>query len=269
MPAWKKVITSGSNASLNQVTASFISASRITGSLFGSSSYSLTSSYALNGGVTQIVAGTNISISPTDGLGAVTINSTGGSGVGAVAKLTQTTPATVWAFAHNLGERYPVVNVYDSAGDALVPGRIETIDSNNLNVHFTIATSGTAVAVVGGTAPTTASYSNTFVVSSSLLASQQNFDVDTGTEVVATINTGSYSAAFFDYFANDGTNYRAGTVMSVWNTTGTIKYTDNSTEDIGNTSGVTLSVVGNGSNAELRATVTTNNWNIKAFVRAI
>lgn len=37
-------------------------------------------SYAENGGVTQIVAGTNVSISPTNGLGAVTINSTGGGG---------------------------------------------------------------------------------------------------------------------------------------------------------------------------------------------
>lgn len=33
------------------------------------------------GGVTQIVAGSNISITPTNGLGAVTINSTGGGGV--------------------------------------------------------------------------------------------------------------------------------------------------------------------------------------------
>lgn len=52
-----------------------------------SSSYSLfavSSSYASNGGVTQIVAGTNVTISPSNGLGVVTINSTGagtGSGV--------------------------------------------------------------------------------------------------------------------------------------------------------------------------------------------
>jgi hypothetical protein len=35
-------------------------------------------------GVTQIVAGTNITLSPSNGLGAVTINSTGGSGAGTV-----------------------------------------------------------------------------------------------------------------------------------------------------------------------------------------
>lgn len=50
MPNWKKIVTSGSDASLN----SLIVSSGITGSLFGTSSYSVTASYALNGGVTQI-----------------------------------------------------------------------------------------------------------------------------------------------------------------------------------------------------------------------
>jgi hypothetical protein len=51
-----------------------LNAPSITGSLFG------TASYALNGGVTQILAGSNISLSPTNGLGQVTIISTGGGG---------------------------------------------------------------------------------------------------------------------------------------------------------------------------------------------
>lgn len=54
MATWKKVIVSGSNASLNQITASIVSASQFTGSLLGSSSYAtsgafaITASYALN-----------------------------------------------------------------------------------------------------------------------------------------------------------------------------------------------------------------------------
>ena len=43
-----------------------------------SASYATTSSYAANGGVTQLLAGPNISISPTTGVGQVTISSTGG-----------------------------------------------------------------------------------------------------------------------------------------------------------------------------------------------
>ena len=53
-----------------------------TGSFTGSFTGSLlgTASYAANGGVTQLLAGPNISLSPTNGLGQVTITSTGGGG---------------------------------------------------------------------------------------------------------------------------------------------------------------------------------------------
>lgn len=56
--------------------------SRINDLLINAATASLatTASHALNGGVTSIVAGTNITISPTNGLGAVTINSSGGGG---------------------------------------------------------------------------------------------------------------------------------------------------------------------------------------------
>jgi len=63
-------------ASFNQYTSSN------TSQFAGTSSYALTSSYATtagNGGVTQLLAGTNIILSPTNGLGAVTVNATGGS----------------------------------------------------------------------------------------------------------------------------------------------------------------------------------------------
>jgi hypothetical protein len=47
------------------------------------SSFSVSSSYAANGGVTQLIAGANITLSPADGKGVVTINaSTGGGGSG-------------------------------------------------------------------------------------------------------------------------------------------------------------------------------------------
>lgn len=45
-----------------------------------SSSYSTTASYAANGGVTKILAGTSINVSPVDGLGQVTVSYGGGGG---------------------------------------------------------------------------------------------------------------------------------------------------------------------------------------------
>jgi hypothetical protein len=41
-----------------------------------SASYALTASYASNGGVTQLLAGPNITLSPTNGLGQVTVSAT-------------------------------------------------------------------------------------------------------------------------------------------------------------------------------------------------
>ena len=135
MPSWKKVIVSGSDASLNSINvATNVVAQSFTGSLFGTASFAVsasqaqnattasyvlnavsasfatsasfvtasnvfgpfgsnsvisasfaifaeTASYATNGGVTQILAGPNITISPLSGRGQVTISSTGtGSG---------------------------------------------------------------------------------------------------------------------------------------------------------------------------------------------
>ena len=75
MPNWKKVIVSGSNAALN----SLLVTNGITGSLLGTASYAtqaLSASYAANGGVTQLLAGPNITLSPTNGLGQVTVSAT-------------------------------------------------------------------------------------------------------------------------------------------------------------------------------------------------
>jgi len=96
---------------------------------------------------------------------------------------------------------------------------------------------------------------------------QENTDIDIGTEMVATIANTS-GAIFFDYLIKNGTNVRAGTVISV-NNGSSIEYTEQSTSDIGDTSQVTLSVVMNGSNVELRATVTTDNWSIRASIRKL
>lgn len=61
---------SGSDAALNSLTVS----NGITGSLFGTASYATT---AGNGGVTKILAGSNVNISPVNGLGDVTVTSFG------------------------------------------------------------------------------------------------------------------------------------------------------------------------------------------------
>ena len=103
-----------------------------------------------------------------------------------------------------------------------------------------------------------------------LFTSGSNTDVDTGTEVVATVATGSYDAAFFDYVVKKGSSYRAGTVTAVWEAgTSNVEFTDVSTNDLGNTTDVVLSVDLLSATARLKATVASDNWIVKTAVRAL
>lgn len=149
------------NASTNTLTATTISATRLTGSLFGTSSWSTTSSYALNGGVTQIIAGTNISIS--SGTGSVTINSTatsGGTGTNTTASFSN---SSTWTFTHGLNSRYVIVHTLDNNHNQIVPQNITLTDNNTATITFNTAESGYAIASLGGvgTSAATASYVNT------------------------------------------------------------------------------------------------------------
>ncbi len=106
------------------------------------------------------------------------------------------------------------------------------------------------------------------IVSQSLFQYGTNTDVDTGTETVITIATGSYRSAFFDYVVVSGSNARAGTVMAVWNGT-TAEYTEASTTDIGNTTDLNLVAGISGANVVLQARALSDNWSVKTLARLI
>ena len=131
-----------------------------TASIATSSSYALTASYASNGGVTQIIAGSNISISPTSGLGAVTINSTatsGGAGTNTTASFSN---LSTWTFTHNLNSQYVIIQIVDSNGNQIIPQNIALTNVNTATITFPTAESGIAIASLGGvgTSAATASY---------------------------------------------------------------------------------------------------------------
>jgi cytoskeletal protein CcmA (bactofilin family) len=88
-------------------------------------------------------------------------------------------------------------------------------------------------------------------------------------QVVATFATGSYDAVHFDYVVKDGTNFRTGTVMAVWNGSGALEFTDTSTNDIGNTTGVNFNPDINSGNIRLRVTTPSGTWAVKTAVRMV
>lgn len=85
---------------------------------------------------------------------------------------------------------------------------------------------------------------------------------------IDTVNATTYQGAFFDYVINDGTNYRAGTVQSVWDGT-SISHNDFSTVDIGDTVNFTWTMELSGGNALLKANIAGGTWNIRIIKHLI
>ena len=100
------------------------------------------------------------------------------------------------------------------------------------------------------------------------ITNQINTDVDTGAETVANVAVATYTAAFFDFVIKKTTNVRSGTVYACHDGTN-VQFTETSTQDLGDTSDVTLSVDISGGNMRLLATVTSDDWSIKSLIRAI
>ena len=105
-------------------------------------------------------------------------------------------------------------------------------------------------------------------IQAALLSNQDNTDVDTGTETVANVAIATYTAAFFDFVIKKGTNVRSGTVYACHDGTN-VEFTETSTNDLGDTSDVTLSVDISGTNMRLRATSLSESWSVKSLIRAI
>jgi hypothetical protein len=105
-------------------------------------------------------------------------------------------------------------------------------------------------------------------IDQSILSNQQNTDVDTGTETVATVSSTDYDGVFFDYVIKNGTNLRAGTVTAVHDGTN-VSFNEVSTQDIGDTSDVELSVDLSGGDIRLLATAASDNWTVKTILRGI
>ena len=91
---------------------------------------------------------------------------------------------------------------------------------------------------------------------------------NSGITNIYSIPTSAYTGAFFEYTVNDGTNLRAGNIMSIWNDS-TVNYTETSTNDIGDTTPITFDLSISSGLAYLRTSATTNSWVIKTIIRSI
>jgi hypothetical protein len=115
-----------------------------------------------NGGVTQIIAGSGISLIPSSGQGAVTVIASGGGGVTIISGSLVTGSfinTTSFTFNHNLNTRTPIITVFDSNYNQIIPQNIELTNTASAVITFPTPESGFAIGSTGGTTGTALSSS--------------------------------------------------------------------------------------------------------------
>jgi hypothetical protein len=115
-------LVSGSFVDFTQV-ANFTGS--LTGSLLGTASYATTASYAM-------------------------FALTASTAPGYTVQFTQSVAAATWSFNHNMNTRNPIVQVYDSSYQQIIPNNIVGISSNTAEIRFDYATTGYVVMSNGG-----------------------------------------------------------------------------------------------------------------------
>jgi hypothetical protein len=204
-------------------TASYVAGANVKG-LVASASYAVeanhaqTSDYATtagNGGVTQLIAGSGVTLIPSTGLGNVTIVTTGGGGTTIISGSNVTgsfLSNTTWTFNHDLGTRTPIITVFDTNYNQIIPENIELTSTSSATITFPTAESGFAIASLGGSTGTALSSSYSLY---STYASTASYYVETDPVFVA--KSGS--------FATTGSNRFIGNQTITGSTTSTLGFT--------------------------------------------
>ena len=214
---------------------------------------------------------------------AVASNGGGLTVSGSTARLDQTSAAVTWSFTHNLATKYPNFEIWDSNDNIVIPGGVHAVNDMTAEIYFAFPSTGVAIASFSGIAgspnattasyavtSTTASYSTNFTVANQLTIDQTLTDYHTvpssivGSNNMFTRVTGSYSSAFFKYSVTKGSNSRAGEVMVAW-AGGALQYTDNSTLDVGDTSGVVASSILSSNSVQFNINTADSGWTLKTL----
>ena len=130
---------------------------------------------------------------------------------------------------------------------------------------LSVTTASYALTATSASYAATASYANIFNIGLSQIKTATVASSIAGANNLFTDATGSYTAAKYIYTVTNGSNARTGEVLAIWNGS-SVQYTDNSTLDIGSTSGVTPSVSVVGSDVLFNITTGTSGWRLKATV---
>jgi hypothetical protein len=142
--------------------------------------------------------------------------------------------------------------------DRIVRTLVEVAEINDFPVAPVLGNVAQPSIISGGT-------TNITQIISSDVTDWSNLDVDSAAaEVLDSFAVTAARGAVWFYTVRKGSNQRSGQVIGAWLSDGSsVSFTEDSTEDIGDTSQVTLSVDYSASLIRLKATVTTDDWIIE------
>jgi ethanolamine utilization microcompartment shell protein EutS len=107
-----------------------------------------------------------------------------------------------------------------------------------------------------------------YVDASEFRTSYAGISINGAETEVARVPTGSYDVFYFDYVVKNGVNLRAGTLITVHDGIST-NITDNTTTDLGDTTGLVMNTLISGEDILLTATTTAGSWIVKSIIRMI
>ena len=162
-------------------------------------------------------------------------------------------------------------------GEISPVARLDISGSDNENILLigspsnpnTLFITGSGKVGIGTTSPTEKLHVNgDTILSGSLYSSRQSSSLTIGYTLIYQVDTGSYTAGFFDYYATSASNGRAGTIMSFW-LGSELVFTDNTTTDIGSTTNLAFSMSLSQSYAQLYSSASSDLWAVKTAFRTI
>lgn len=176
----------------SRVTTLHVTASNATNAVSASFALTATSaSYAANGGVTSIIAGTNVTISPVGGKGAVTINSSGGGGSADTGSLLVTASNVDATITYTKGDGSVFTNTINNVAKATEAEDLVITVKNTSGVTLAKGTAVHAVGVTGQNVDIIAASNDSAATMPAIgLLSQQIANNATGTCIIAGRDTG-------------------------------------------------------------------------------
>ena len=259
------IVTTGSNNFIgNQTISGSLS---VTGNLSVLGTASFTYVTASQIALSSSFLSLNV-FEPAERFGGIKVYDSGSLGHQATASLAWDSTKNVWIYQNVTGSAN-TGGVFiagpentGSLGDEqfLIEGRIpKSVGENHIDNSIMSDISG-SIGVSGSLFIT-----GSLGLKQSIYVNQNTSSLASGTQIISTNATSSYTSAFYNYVLSSGANARAGQFIAVWNGS-TINYTDVSTTDIGVTTNVALTASLNSGNILLTTVLPSSNWTIKTTV---